>query len=67
MNNNLLQSLEMLAADLPDKICVRDGTQSLSRKQLMNKWQQSPQSLRFIRTKWLDYWQTIACHGYWWI
>lgn len=37
MTSEFLLALEKLAAAEPDKICVRDGTQSLSRKQLVQK------------------------------
>jgi long-subunit acyl-CoA synthetase (AMP-forming) len=37
MTSEFLLALEKLAAAEPDKICVRDGTQSLSCKQLMQK------------------------------
>jgi len=37
MNNNILQSLELLATEQPDKICLRNGVQHLTRQQLMQQ------------------------------
>ena len=37
MSSKILQSLEMLATEQPDKICVGDGLQQLTRQQLMQQ------------------------------
>lgn len=37
MNSNLLHSLQILATEQPDKVCVRDAVQQLTRQQLLQQ------------------------------
>ena len=37
MNSNLLHSLQILATEQPDKVCVRDAIQQLTRQQLLQQ------------------------------